>query len=97
MLSEPTAGAAPARLKLRVELRDGGKLVVRGNRGRRFRPQGGAPVVSLTKLDSIELWDLEHPKLYTVTAQILDGGKVVDGYSTRIGFREARFTPRVFN
>jgi len=53
-------------------------------------------VVSLTKLDSIELWDLEHPKLYTVTAQILDGGKVVDEYSTRIGFRHARFTPQGF-
>jgi beta-galactosidase len=94
-LSQPT-GAAPARLKLRVELKDGGKLVAKETADVAPASEGGAPVVSLTKLDSIELWDLEHPKLYTVTAQILDGGKVVDGYSTRLGFRYTRFTPEGF-
>jgi beta-galactosidase len=44
------------------------------------------------KLGDIQLWDLARPKLYQVTAR-LDNG---DAYTTRIGFREARFTEKGF-
>jgi len=48
--------------------------------------------VRIEGLGDIQLWDLKHPKLYQVTAR-LDNG---DAYTTRIGFREARFTERGF-
>jgi beta-galactosidase len=82
-LSEP---GGPA-LTVKAELRDGDRVVATAS---------GGPLVTLEKLGSIELWDLEHPKLYHVTARLYDGGKLVDELATRIGFREARFTPRGF-
>ena len=48
--------------------------------------------VTLDNLGDVALWDLSHPQLYQVTAR-LDNG---DSYSTRTGFREARFTDKGF-
>jgi beta-galactosidase len=48
--------------------------------------------ITIEGLSAVELWDLRHPKLYQVTVR-LDNG---DALSTRIGFREARFTDRGF-
>jgi beta-galactosidase len=48
--------------------------------------------VALEGLGDIQLWDLNRPKLYQVTAR-LDNG---DALTTRIGFREARFTDKGF-
>ncbi len=93
--SKPT-GAAPAGLKLNVELHDGNQLIARETADLNRAAAGGTQVVSLTKLDNLELWDLDHPKLYTVTTQLMDGAKVVDEYTTRIGFRHAWFTPDGF-
>ncbi len=58
----------------------------------------GATSVDLTLSDlgEVELWDLDTPKLYTVVTRLLGGNEVVDEYTTRIGFREARFTPEGF-
>jgi hypothetical protein len=35
-----------------------------------------------------KLWDCEHPNLYTMQAELLVGGRVVERVSRRIGFRE---------
>jgi beta-galactosidase len=48
--------------------------------------------MALEGLGDIQLWDLNRPKLYQVTAR-LDNG---DALTTRIGFREARFTDKGF-
>ncbi|WP_263382128.1 glycoside hydrolase family 2 TIM barrel-domain containing protein [Granulicella arctica] len=53
--------------------------------------------VSLAGLDGVKLWDLEHPQLYTVHVRLLQGGKVVDEDTRRIGFREAMFTDHGFS
>jgi beta-galactosidase len=52
--------------------------------------------VTLDSLGPIVLWDLKNAKLYTVVVKLAtkDGSK--DAYSTRVGFREARFTPAGF-
>ncbi len=34
-----------------------------------------------------ERWDVEHPKLYTLTVDLLEGDRVLDSESARIGFR----------
>ncbi len=52
-------------------------------------------VVRLESLPEIELWSLKSPKLYRVTVRLANG-ESRDEYGTRIGFREARFTPAGF-
>jgi beta-galactosidase len=94
-LSKP-AGAVSGALQLKVELRDGEKLVAQETQPVKVLPDGSKILLSLTKLGTIELWGLDHPKLYQVRAQLFDGQKLVDEFSTRIGFREARFTPEGF-
>ena len=52
---------------------------------------------TITQLDKIELWDLEHPHLYTVRVRLMRGGQAVDEQTQRIGFREATFTDHGFS
>ena len=52
--------------------------------------------ITLNNLKSVELWDIDHPKLYDVKVKLYDGEKLADEYKTRIGFREAKFTPDGF-
>ena len=77
-------------LTVTAELRDGDRVLKTAS------ATVSAPAdhhdVLLEGLGDIQLWDLKHPKLYQVTAR-LDNG---DSYTTRIGFREARFTDRGF-
>src|SRR5262249_9368231 len=93
-LGQP-ATETPGALKLRVELRDSGKVLASETQEVKVS-QGGSHLVSLTKLGNIELWGLENPKLYRVSAQLYAGETLVDEYSARIGFRNARFTPDGF-
>lgn len=53
-------------------------------------------VVRLENLKGVELWQLRSPKLYNVRATLLRNGVPVDELATRIGFREAKFTPEGF-
>jgi beta-galactosidase len=83
-------GGAPAEgLTLKVELRDGAR-VLSAAEGPSAQP------LTLSNLGAVELWDLDHPRLYTVTARLYRGGAPMDEYSTRIGFRDARFTAQGF-
>jgi beta-galactosidase len=56
--------------------------------------------VNLNNLKKIELWDIDNPKLYAVeillSTPVEEGHKIIDRYETRIGFREAKFTPNGF-
>jgi len=38
-------------------------------------------------------WDMDHPYLYTVVTEVLDGDRVVDKYSTSFGIRTIAFDP----
>ena len=51
----------------------------------------------LGNLSGIELWELKTPKLYHVDVRLMQGGRVVDSDMRRIGFRDARFTPKGFS
>ncbi|MEQ1603265.1 MAG: glycoside hydrolase family 2 TIM barrel-domain containing protein [Pyrinomonadaceae bacterium] len=58
---------------------------------------GGKSVATLSLANAaVTLWDLMNPKLYTVRITLSRGGETLDHYETRIGFREAKFTPEGF-
>src|SRR6202034_943298 len=92
-LSEQAGSTRPP-LTLKVELRDGNRTLATA--AQEVPASGGAHMVTLANLGAVDLWHLEHPKLYQVVARLEEGQKVIDEHVTRIGFREARFTPRGF-
>jgi beta-galactosidase len=53
--------------------------------------------VQLASVAGVHLWDIEHPRLYTVRVRVLDGGRIVDEDTRRVGFREAVFTEHGFS
>ncbi len=80
-------------VRIAAELRDGQAVLQTAS----VMVSQGAPFydLQLDSLGAIELWDLKNPKLYTVVVRLTaDGWK--DEYQTRIGFREAKFTPAGF-
>ena len=56
-----------------------------------------AHTVEIAKLDKVELWDLDHPRLYQVRVRLMREHQVVDEQTRRIGFREATFTDHGFS
>lgn len=91
--SRETLGSA---LMLTVELHDGQRVLASDSREVSGGDGDTVFVLSLNDIGSIELWDAENPKLYTVLARLHEEGGLTDEYATRIGFREARFTPQGF-
>jgi beta-galactosidase len=53
--------------------------------------------LTLKDLGKIDLWDLDHPHLYTVRVQLMQDGRLLDEDERRFGFREATFTPQGFS
>ena len=53
-------------------------------------------VASIEPLKEIKLWDIENPHLYTIRVMLTRAGTTLDHYETRVGFREAKFTPEGF-
>ena len=80
------SNSAPA---LWVELRDGGQVL--GARATAAAAQPGVNSIHLRNLPDVQLWNLDKPKLYDVVVRAGD-----DEYRTRIGFRDAQFTPKGF-
>jgi len=80
--------------KIVAELLDGTRLV--SSLEGIVKPEHAVFTITLNNLNSVELWDIDHPKLYDVKVKLYDGEKLADEYKTRIGFREAKFTPDGF-
>jgi beta-galactosidase len=80
--------------RLDAAVLDGERTLASGSR----TLEAGAPHYDLTidRLGTAELWELDRPKLYTVRVKLTNGDGTVDEYSTRIGFRDAKFTPAGF-
>ncbi|HKR21533.1 MAG TPA: glycoside hydrolase family 2 TIM barrel-domain containing protein [Pyrinomonadaceae bacterium] len=81
--------------KLTAELRDGSRVIA--TQTANVTSGASHTDISLNNLGSIELWDVDHPKLYQVRVSLFEGAALTDEYETRIGFREARFTPDGFH
>ena len=52
--------------------------------------------LSFAPLAGVQLWDIVNPYLYSVRVRLLDGDRVIDEDTRRIGFREAQFTDHGF-
>jgi beta-galactosidase len=82
-------GPSEAGRTVEVTLLDGAKTLATA---RATAAPGETEVsVTLSGLGGVELWDVDHPRLYAVRARLLDGDAVLHEYITRVGFREARF------
>jgi beta-galactosidase len=44
-------------------------------------------------ISNAQLWDIEHPNLYTLVTEVLQDGKPVDRYETTFGIRYIKFDP----
>lgn len=80
--------------KIVAELYDGGRIV--DTLDGMVAPADAVCTLVLNNLQSVELWDIDHPKLYNVKVKLYEGERVADEYQTRMGFREAKFTPDGF-
>jgi len=52
--------------------------------------------LTLTNIRDIEIWNIDRPRLYQVVVGLSERERVIDQFETRIGFREAKFTPEGF-
>jgi len=88
-LQGPSGGAT-----LTAELLDGTKVLKTAS----TKLEGEAEYydVHLDGLPGIDLWSLKNPKLYNVVVHLANADGSKDEYHTRIGFREARYTPAGF-
>ena len=92
---EPSRGA----LSVEVSLHDGDKVLASVTQRVVSSPAAEGPVSHTVRLEgfgSVTLWDLNHPKLYSVRVRLLNGPQPGDEDSRTIGFRDARFTERGF-
>lgn len=86
-------------LSLEVTLRDGDRVLATAVQPVAVTAAANDPVmhgVQLEKLGPVALWDLAHPKLYSVHVRLRNGSRVVDEDSCTVGFRDAKFTDHGF-
>jgi len=82
-------------LMLTASLLDGTRVIAAQTREITLNKQGHYDL-TLTNLRDIELWDIGRPRLYQIQVGLSERERLIDQYETRIGFREARFTPAGF-
>ena len=85
-------GKINPKLKITAELMDGEKITA--SKSKQIKESNED--LTLENLGAIELWKLENPKLYRIRVRLFDDEKLIDEHETRIGFREAKFTPEGF-
>jgi beta-galactosidase len=82
---------------LEIEVFDGQKLITKTSRALFDDMEFNlSPDLDLGNLENIELWDVNNPKLYSVKVTLSLRSNILDQYETRVGFREAKFTPEGF-
>jgi beta-galactosidase len=86
-------------LTLEAVLRDGANTIAKTTQPVPPSNASSEPVsymLEFASLSSIQLWDIANPHLYSVGVRLLDGERVIDEDTRRIGFREAQFTDHGF-
>jgi hypothetical protein len=77
-----------------VDTAGGGAVVGRSDTTQFLAPGGWVRAVNIITLGTVQLWNTEASYLYTATTNVVVTGEgVVDSFSTRIGIRDAIWTP----
>ncbi len=80
--------------KLTVELRDGARVIASGRAD--VAGSGEYQDVNLDSVGKVDRWSLKAPVMYNVVVKLANASGAADEYRTRVGFREAKFTPNGF-
>src|SRR5579859_4699113 len=94
------AGGGRERYSLTAEVLDGDRVLGKASKeipAASLGDRDAAHTVEIVELEKVDLWDLEHPRLYKVRVRLSRNGSVVDEQGRRIGFREATFTDHGFS
>lgn len=81
----------PASVRLRAELRQGEKILATVSRAVTLEQPSQQVTLSLANLGNIQLWSPDTPHLYDVAVTLFHAEQPIHRFTTRIGFREARF------
>jgi len=74
-----------------------GNIVARGTKTAAVRADGKYTFTAETNdIKNPRLWDIKHPYMYRVVTKVLDGGKCIDDYETKLGFRWFEFADEGF-
>lgn len=83
--------------QVKVELKDGGRVISTALVTADMEKPGVSEILlRLADLGNVTLWDIDHPKLYTIETTLLVDGRPLHNHKTRTGLREARFEPDGF-
>jgi beta-galactosidase len=91
------ADAVSNTLTLEAALFDNNRQIAKTTQAVATANGASTQTLHLDSLGAIELWNLKSPKLYRVEVRLLDGARLLDNDTRRIGFREAKFTPQGFS
>jgi beta-galactosidase len=86
-------------LTLEAVLLDGANAIAKTTQAVPASSATSEPVsytLEFAPLSGIQPWDITNPHLYSVRVRLLDGERVMDDETRRIGFREAQFTDHGF-
>ena len=84
-------------LQVRAELRDGSRVLASAQQTVTLDNDGDTTVaLTLSRLGSVELWDVNAPRLYDVVTTLFQDSQPIHNHRARVGFREAQFTTRGF-
>jgi beta-galactosidase len=79
-------------IQIEAALMDGARVLSRASRSLRLEKTGETSVaLTISHLGNIAFWGVDTPRLYRVVITLTVEGRPLDRYSTRIGFRDARF------
>jgi beta-galactosidase len=81
-----------AEIMLQTSVLDAGGNLVSRNLAEAEFPAGSTQVIAPTlTVTKPQRWDTEHPYLYTVVSEVMQGERVVDRYTTTFGIRTIAF------
>lgn len=80
-------------VRVEAKLIDGARVVSTGHKSVAITAAGKLDIaLSLACGGDIKLWDVDHPHLYELATTLFVDGQPIHDHSSRIGFREAKFT-----
>jgi len=85
------AGTLPARVRLSAALKKDGRTVATASEDAQIEKPTQEISLTLDRLTDIDLWDCDHPHLYTVEITLHRDEKPIHTAASRIGFRELRW------